>query len=89
MRINNVSDRRHNWIGSWEAEPLDVAVLTEADKGRTVIYRAPHCRIEAGTLSSWNERTVWARFSTGDTAASCNPDDLVLGAKSLDGPHRT
>ena len=87
MIVHNVIDRRYGWIGSWEAQPFTVADLTEADKGRTVIYR-DHGRAEAGTLSSWNEQRVWARFSTGDTAAACDPADLLLAVRALDGDLR-
>lgn len=86
MIIHNVSDRRQRqWIGSWEAEPLDVAALTLADVGRTVIYR-DHGRAEAGTLTSWNSKMVWARYSTGDTAVASHPDNLCIAMRALDGP---
>lgn len=81
-RVHNVSDRRHDWIGSWEVEPLDYDKLSEADIGRTVIYR-DHGRAEAGTLSSFRSNTVFARFHKGDTAAGCNPRDLVFGIRTL------
>lgn len=83
MIIYNVEDRRFGWIGSWEVEPLDVSKLTDADLGRTVIYKG--FRSEAGTLSSWNATTVWARFTNGFTAASCSPSDLYLAVRPLDG----
>ena len=86
MIIHNVTDRRQRqWIGSWEAEPLDVAALTPADVGRTVIYR-DHGRAEAGTLTSWNAERVWARYSTGDTASASHPDNLCIATQALDGP---
>lgn len=90
MIIHNVNDRRYGWIGSWEAEPLDAAALTEADVGRTVIYQA-YGKAEAGTISSWNEaRTiVWAKFGCGETAAGCAPASLSLATRSKDGPDRT
>lgn len=82
--VNNVRDRRFDWVGSWKAEPLDVSRLTEADVGRTVIYR-DFGRAEAGTLSSWKGGSVWARFSQGDTADACDPADLLLAIGTLDG----
>ena len=85
MRVHNVTDRRYSWIGSWEVEPLDINALTEADIGRTVIYRDVG-RAEAGTLSSFRKEPspiVWARFSTGSTAAGCRPEDLVFGVRTL------
>ena len=88
MIIHNVRDRRNDWIGSWEAEPLDIEKLTEADVGRTVIFQS-YNDAEAGTLVSWRDRTLWARFSKGDTAASCRVDDLAMAVRPLDGnPNR-
>ena len=81
--VHNVSDRRHGWIGSWNIEPLDVSKLTENDIGRTVIYR-DHGRAEAGTLTSWRKGIVFARYSSGDTAAGANASDLVFGIDRAD-----
>ncbi len=78
MEVHNVTDRRFDWIGSWKTEPLDYGALTEADVGRTIIYR-DHGRAEAGTLSSWKNGIVFARYSKGDTAAGADPNDLVFG----------
>lgn len=83
--IHNVEDRRHGFIGSWEVEPLDIEKLTEADIGRTVIYR-DFGRAEAGTLSSFRKESpplVWARFHGGCTAAGCRPEDLVFAKRQL------
>jgi hypothetical protein len=85
MIVHNVTDKHREWIGSWEAEPLEVRLLKPEDVGRVVIYR-DHGRAEAGKLSSWNPQRVWARFSTGDTAAACDPNDLLLATHPLDGP---
>ncbi len=82
MQIINVTDRRHNFIGPWNTEPLVYENLTAADVGRTVIYR-DHGRAEAGTLSSWKNGIVFARYSKGDTAAGADPNDLVFGISSL------
>lgn len=85
MRVHNVTDRRHASVGSWEVEPLDIKALTDADIGRTVIYRDVG-RAEAGTLSSFRKAPypiVWARFGTGSTGASCRPEDLVFGVRTL------
>lgn len=82
--IHNVRDGRDGTIGSWaiEANPLEYYCLQEIDVGRTVIYR-DHGRAEAGTLSSWRDGRVWARFSRGDTAAACDPKDLVFAIRGL------
>jgi len=80
--LHNVQDNRTHVIGPWEVAPLEYYCLLEADKGRTVIY-LDHGRAEAGTLSSWRDGKVWARFSEGDTAACCDPKDLVFGIRRL------
>lgn len=85
MMIHNVDDRRRGWVGSWEAVPLVYDALTAEDVGRTVIYR-DHGRAEAGTLSSWRDGTVFARYSRGDTAAGANPANLCFGVRALEGP---
>jgi hypothetical protein len=77
MIVHNVRDGRHGWIGSWDTEPLDYAKLTDADIGRTVIYQ-DHGRAEAGTLTSWRDGVVFARYSRGDTAAGASASDLVF-----------
>lgn len=85
MIIHNVTDRRYNWVGAWEAEPLCVEALTQADVGRTVIYRGEGMAAEAGTLTSWRDGMVWARFHRGVTAAACDPARLWLATKPMDG----
>lgn len=82
-KIHNVVDRRCGCIGSWEIEPLDYARLSDADIGRTVIYR-DHGRAEAGTLTSWRDGTVFARYTSGDTAAGANSAHLVFGIARAD-----
>ena len=81
--IHNVRDGRHGVIGSWEVEPLDYAALGAEHVGRTVIYRDVG-RAEAGTITSWKDGIVFARYSRGDTSAGARADDLVLGVKTLD-----
>lgn len=83
--VHNVTDRRHDCIGSWEVDPLDIEKLTAADIGRTVIYRDVG-RAEAGTLSGFRMHpgpVVWAYYSRGDTAAGASPEDLVFGVRRL------
>ena len=81
-QVHNVRDRRIGWTGSWEIEPLVYDQLSPDDVGRTVIYR-DHGRAEAGTLTSWRNGTVFARYSQGDTAAGADPADLVLAVRPL------
>lgn len=83
--IHNVDDRRRGWVGGWVVEPLVYSWLSQADIGRTVIYR-DHGRAEAGTLTSWRDGIVFARYSRGDTSAGADADALVFGVAPLDGP---
>jgi hypothetical protein len=81
--IHNVHDRRgRGWIGPWESTPLVYESLSQDDVGRTVIY-LDHGRAEAGTLVSWRNGTVFARYSQGDTAAGANADDLAFGVRQI------
>jgi hypothetical protein len=85
MIVHNVRDGRRSYIGSWLAEPLYYDDLCHSDIGRTVIYRY-HGRAEAGTITSWRNGLVFARYSRGDTAAGAYADSLVFGIKPLDTP---
>lgn len=86
--VHNVRDGRHGWIGSWEVEPLVYNALGPEHVGRTVIYQ-DHGRAEAGTITSWRDGVVFARYSRGDTAAGADPQNLSLAVRTLDGPPRT
>jgi hypothetical protein len=83
MIVDNVRDGRRGYVGTWVAEPLVYDALGPEHVGRTVIYR-DHGRAEAGTITSWRDGTVFARYSRGDTAAGANASDLVLGVRALD-----
>jgi hypothetical protein len=83
MMVHNVRDGRQGWISSFEVEPLVYDELRPEHVGRTVIYQ-DHGRAEAGTLTSWRDGTVFARYSRGDTAAGANPANLSF-AVSLGG----
>ena len=85
MIVNSVDDRRHGYVGSWEAEPLVYDQLGPDHVGRTVIYR-DHGRAEAGTITSWRDGIVVARYSRGDTAAGANAADLLLAIRSIQLP---
>lgn len=84
--MHNVDDRRRGWVGSWEVEALDYEKLGAEHVGRTVIYQFYDGRAEAGTISSWRDGVVFARYTSGITAAGSNAADLVLGVRPLDGP---
>ena len=80
--INNVRDGRQGKIGSWEVEPLVYDALGPEHVGRTVIYR-DHGRAEAGTLTSWRNGLVFARYSQGDTASGADPANLSLAIAEM------
>jgi hypothetical protein len=77
MLIHNVRDRHRNWIGTWEVEPLDYGSLGPEHVGREVVYH-DHRRAELGIITSWCNGLVFARYSTGDTAAGAEPESLSL-----------
>lgn len=83
MMIHNVWDGRVGCIRSYEAEPLMLETLTPDHIGRTVIYR-DHGRAEAGTLTSWKNGIVFARYSRGDIAAGADPGSLMLAIEAVD-----
>lgn len=83
MIVNNVRDGRQNWVGTWEVEPLVYDELGPEHVGRTVIYQ-DHGRAEAGTITSWRDGIVFARYSQGDTAAGADPANLSLAVAASD-----
>ena len=76
-QIHNVRDGRAGCIRSYDCEPLVYDELSLDHIGRTVVYR-DHGRAEAGTITSWRDGIVFARYSRGDTAAGANAADLML-----------
>ncbi len=56
--------------------PIRIADLTEADKGRKVLFHHHHGGTEEGVVSSWNDHWIFARFTLGSTAAACDPEQL-------------
>lgn len=80
--VHNVTSKHNGWIGPWRTEPLVYENLTEADIDRDVIFR-DYGRAEHGILKSFRNGTVWARFHHGDTAAGCNPGDLVFAVEEM------
>jgi hypothetical protein len=75
--VNNVRDGRRGWIGSFEVEPLVYDALSPEHIGRTVVYQ-DFGSAEAGTLTSWRNGIVFARYSRGDTSAGANAANLSL-----------
>lgn len=77
MKVYNVRDGRIGFIKSFDAEPLVYDQLGPQYVGATVIYR-DHGRAEAGTITSWRDGIVFARYSRGDTSAGAKASDLLL-----------
>lgn len=80
--VNNVRDDRVGMIGTWMVEPLVYGALGPEHIGRTVIYR-DHGRAEAGTIISWRDGIVFARYSRGATAAGSDPSRLSLAIRTV------
>lgn len=78
MIVHNVHHRMIGRIGSYETEPLVYDDLSTEDVGRTVIYQTAGAEPEAGSLTSWRDGIVFARYSTGDTAAGADPKNLCF-----------
>ncbi len=83
MRMDNVRDGRVGMVGSWQTGPLSYDDLRAEDVGRTVIYH-DHGRAEAGTITSWRDGIVFARYSRGDTSAGADPARLVFGIRTVE-----
>jgi hypothetical protein len=55
---------------------IDIAKLTEKDKGRAVVYCPRVGPREQGAITSWNEQWIFVRYRpTGDGVAT-RPEDL-------------
>lgn len=56
---------------------IDLSKLTDKDVGRKVVYRAaPNFEPEEGTITSWNDKYIFARYGSGSTSAATDPADL-------------
>lgn len=63
---------------------INIQRLTEADKGRSVIYCPSSGICELGTIRSWNEKFIFVLYTSGNTAASTDPEDLSFCSKIID-----
>lgn len=57
---------------------IDIDMLKDDDRGRTMIFHRHDGGTEVGALSSWNDKYVFCRFSSGSTAAACDPAQLTF-----------
>jgi hypothetical protein len=56
---------------------IPIESLTDADKGRKVVYQKwPIMRRERGVISSWNESVIFVRYGADLTAKATRPEDL-------------
>ena len=49
--------------------------LTEADRGRGVVYSHRH-GAEDGVITSWNDSYVFVRFRGSESSKACRDEDL-------------
>lgn len=77
--VHNVRDGRAMpaVLRSFDVAPLEYDNLGPEHVGATVVYRDVG-RAEAGSITSWRDGTVFARYSSGDTAAGARAGDLWL-----------
>lgn len=85
-RIDNVLDRRYDppiWR-SFDTIPVPLPLLSEQLVGKSVVYRDVG-RSEVGTVTSVRSEQflIFARYSTGDTAAAAGVHDLRLVLRSV------
>jgi hypothetical protein len=78
--IHNVKDARRMRINSWETTPLVYNDLCPEDIGSTVIYQ-DYGKAQAGTITSYRDGFVFARYSRDDTAAGALPNKLCFGVR--------
>ena len=64
--------------GMMPEAPIRIEKLTGADKERGVLFHHHHGATERGVLSSWNDRYVFCRFTSGSTVAACDPNQLTF-----------
>lgn len=91
IELDNVHDRIDQWIGTWEAEPIDEKSLGLDQAGRTVIYVDPHGKKERGVMTGYGQTSivegshtyVSALFSQGDTSARCPIDRMYWGIRLI------
>lgn len=55
---------------------IDVTVLTEEDKGKSVQYTAMDMTIECGIITSWNDYYVFVQFTKGCISQATPPASL-------------
>ena len=57
---------------------MSISDLTEADKGRQVVYHGNYGGpLEFGIITSWNDKYIFVRYGVGATSAATSPEDLT------------
>ncbi len=67
---------------------IEIESLVDADKGRLVTYHPGHGGTEAGVISSWNDKFIFVRYTSGSTAAATDPTDLTWQFTDRNEEHR-
>ena len=69
---------------------IDIAALTEADKGREVRYATVYAAMEYGKITSWNDEFIFVRYHLrimangdrqpryGETSEGTRPETLTF-----------
>ena len=55
---------------------MKISDLKDSDVGRLVVYTAHHGETEEGTISSWNDKFVFVRYTSGPNGTATDPDQL-------------
>lgn len=56
---------------------IDISTLNNTHVGRSVLYTDRLGKISEGVISSWNDKLIFVRYTSGDTAAGTRPEDLT------------
>jgi hypothetical protein len=55
---------------------IEIAKLTEEDKGREVVFDSSGVKREFGIISSWNNRFIFVKYNGSQQSQATMPEDL-------------
>jgi hypothetical protein len=55
---------------------IEIAKLTEEDKGREVVFDSRGMKREFGIISSWNKRFIFVKYNGSQQSQATMPEDL-------------
>jgi hypothetical protein len=55
---------------------IEIAKLTEKDKGREVVFDSQERKREFGIISSWNERFIFVKYAGSQYGKATRPENL-------------